>query len=135
MAGQDQSPPVQGIHSASSSDYVSPPHLEPYSPSVMVTKQGGGTLGSTSGQEVSTSGWHQTTVQLEYKDKSPPIIGLGHPTLLVPGTLLQALPPTAEVEAPTTISSHWEQFTPQLTRLFWEERQIFLPHHKRELIH
>jgi len=43
---------VQGFHSASSSDYGLPPHREPYSPSVVVTEQGGGTLGSTSGQGV-----------------------------------------------------------------------------------
>jgi len=52
MAGRDQSPPVQGFHSTSSSDYGSPPHLEPYSLSVVVSKQVGGTIGSTSGQEV-----------------------------------------------------------------------------------
>jgi len=101
MAGHDQSPPVQGFHSTSSSDYGSPPYLEPYSPLVVVTKQGGGIIGSTNGQEVSMSGRRQATAQLEDRGRSPPIVGLGHPTALVPCTPLQALPPAAEVEAPT----------------------------------
>jgi len=105
MACQDQSPPVQGFHSVSSSNYVSPSHLEPYFPSVVVTKHVGGTIGSSIGQEASTSdrGRHQATAQLEDRSRLPPIVGLDHPTLLLPCTPLQALPPTVEVEAPTII--------------------------------
>jgi len=105
MAGQNQSPPVQGFHSVSSSDYGSPPHLEPYSPSVVVTKQGGATLSSTSGPEVSTSGRHQATAQLEDRGRSPLIVGLGHPTALAPHTAQPVLPPTAEVDIPTITPS------------------------------
>jgi len=71
MAGQDQSPPVQGFLSVSSSDYGSPPHLEPYSPSVVVSKQGGETLRCTSGQDESTSGGYQATAQLEDRGRFP----------------------------------------------------------------
>jgi len=101
MASKNQSPLVQGFHSVSSSDYGSPPHLEPYSHSVVVTKQGGGTLSSTSGSEASISGRHQATAQLEDRGRSPPIVGLGHPTALAPHTPQPVLPPTAEVDIPT----------------------------------
>jgi len=75
MAGQDQSPPVQGFQSVSSSDYVSPSHLEPCSPSVVVTEQGDKTQRSTSGPEMSTSGRHQATAQLDNRSRCPPIVG------------------------------------------------------------
>jgi len=94
---------VQGFHSASSSDYGSPPHSEPYSLSVIITEQGDGTLGSTSGQEVGTSARHQATAQLQDRGSSPHIVGLGHPTALVPRTPQPVLLPTAEVDIPTII--------------------------------
>jgi len=83
MAGQDQSPPVQNFHPVRSSDCGSPSHLESYSPSVVVTEQGGGTLSSTSCQEVSTSSRHYAAAQLEDRGRPPHIVGLGHSTALV----------------------------------------------------
>jgi len=77
-----------------SSDYGSP---SSYYDSAVVTDQGGRTLGSISGQEGSTSGWHQAAAQLEDRGRSPLTVAL------VPRTPHQALPPTAEVEAPTII--------------------------------
>jgi len=81
MAGEDQSPPVQGFLSVSSSDYGSPTHLVPYSPSVVVTKQGGGALSFTSGHEAVYSpvgGQGQAT---SYSGPGPPYsTGPSHPT-------------------------------------------------------
>jgi len=103
----------------------------------MVIKQGGWTLGSTCCQEVSTSGWHQAVAQLDDRGRPPLIVGLCHPTALVPRTPQPVLPLTAEVDIPTItpLLFRWEYFTPQLPPLLWEECQIFLPHYKPELLH
>jgi len=103
----------QGLHSTSSRDYGLPSHLEPYSPSVVITEQGGGTLGSTSGQEGSTSGRHQAAAQLDDRGRSPPS-GLRPPHIT--GSLY-----------PTPGSTSYSRGR--------EKCQIFLPHYKPELLH